>query len=283
MLVSLESIVRPTRDLIQAAKQFSNQEARIAVDTYYQAQEFRKAAGNQISAIERGTDNAAKEHATLSWMFAQFETIEKQIQRTLDAWSLTKPEGIWLRSIKGIGPVLASNFLAHLDITKAETAGAFWRFAGLDPTMVWEKGKKRPHNAALKRACYLAADSWVKLKGHEDSFYSKLYVQRKEYEVSRNEAGELKSEAKRALANKKFVRETKAKEVYLSGKLPPAHLDMRARRWVEKIFLSHLHHVMYCETFHRLPPRPYVLEHGGHAHFIDIPNYPLSTFADVAA
>jgi len=273
MLVSLESIVRPTRDLVQAAQQFGIVEARLAVDTYYQVQEFRKASANQIRAIDQGEDEGPKSHATLDWMFAQFETMEKQIQRTLDAWSIVQPAGPWLRSVKGIGPVLACNFLAHLDVRKAATAGAFWRFAGLDPTVTWKKGERRPWNAALKRACFLAADSWVKLKSHEDSFYSKLYVQRKEYELAKNEKGELASEAERALSNKRFRDDTKAKGCYLEGKLPPAHLDMRARRWVEKIFLSHLHHVMYCEELGQKPPKPYILEHGGHVHYIPVPNY----------
>lgn len=274
MLVSLEAITRPTKDLINAAKSFSMNEARVAVDTYYQIQEFRKATENQIRAIDQGADQAAKEHALLTWMLAQFETMEGQIQRTLDKWSLAQPSGVWLRSIKGIGPVLAANFLAHLDIRKSATAGGFWRFAGLDPTLVWNKGEKRPHNAMLKRACYLAADSWVKLKNHPDSYYSRLYVERKEKEVAKNEAGDFKEQAALALKAKDYSRDTKAKACYLEGKLPPGHLDMRARRWVEKIFLSHLHHVMHWEEYGKPPPRPYIIEHGGHAHLIAVPNYP---------
>jgi hypothetical protein len=43
--------------------------------------------------------------------------------------------------------------LARIDIVKAPTAGHIWRYAGLDPTVRWNKGEKRPWNAGLKVLC----------------------------------------------------------------------------------------------------------------------------------
>jgi hypothetical protein len=41
-----------------------------------------------------------------------------------------------------------------------------------------------------------------------------------------------------------------------------------ARRWAVKIFLSHVHQVMYYDHFKEAPPRPFAIEHLGHAHMI---------------
>lgn len=267
MSISLEPVARLSRDIVKAVGSLSDKEARYLVDTYYQMQEYRKASANQ----ERSMDT--EPHAALAWFTGQFGVLEGQIERALDHYSMSNVPGRWMRSVKGIGPVLAANFLAHIDIAKAETAGAIWKFAGLDPTTKWEKGQKRPFNAALKCACWKASDSWVKLKGHADSFYSRVYCERKEYEIARNDRGELADQA--AVGAARVSKSTEAYAHYSAGKLPPGHLDMRARRYTAKLFLAHLHHVMYEEHHGRKPPLPYVIAHGGHAHVIGPPNWPL--------
>jgi len=55
--------------------------------------------------------------------------------------------------------------------------------------------------------------------------------------------------------------------------LPPAHIHERAKRYAVKIFLSHLHKVMYEERYKTPTPAPYAIAILGHAHFIE-PTYP---------
>src|SRR5215831_9373932 len=113
----LESIKRLTRDLVDAAAILSPHEARYLVDTYYQLQDYRKAAGNQTRAL-----NAAGEPiALISWLWDQMEMLEKQIARPLDRWSGSQPLGQWARSVHGIGPVIGAGLLAHIDMAKAAT------------------------------------------------------------------------------------------------------------------------------------------------------------------
>ena len=61
-------------------------------------------------------------HSTLKWLADMNRTLEESIKSALDVYSSASSVGRWLRSQKGIGPVIAAGFLAHLDITKAETA-----------------------------------------------------------------------------------------------------------------------------------------------------------------
>ena len=104
--------------------------------------------------------------------------------------------------------------------------------------------------------------------------------------MGRDEAGELADQAANILATKNFkskpVKEDceaaeedfkRASEWYSQGMLPPAHIHARAKRWVVKLFLAHWHEVAFCERLGTMPPKPYVIEHCGHIHKIEVPNY----------
>jgi len=308
---AFDAIERPTKDALKSAASLGGRQMRYLVDTFYQMQELRKASNNQIGSMVRAAE-AGKDmepHETLDWLGVQLNTMERQLSRAFEQFALAHMPGRWLMSITGIGPVLAANFLARLSVhpwhctnpvllkkrekgaepvfpcdpdepcqddcgyRTVHTAGGFWRFAGLDSTMEWKEGELRPWNAAVKVACWKFSDGLVKLKNNEGSFYSKLYVQRKDREMAKNERREFADQA--ALGAARVGKKTRAYSFYKDGLLPPGHIDMRARRYAVKIFLSHLHHVMYVDEFDRDPPRPFILEHGGHAHMIEIPNWPF--------
>jgi hypothetical protein len=174
----------------------------------------------------------------------------------------------------GIGPVIAAGLLAHIDINEAPTTGHIWRFAGLDPTSVWEKGQKRPWNAELKTLCWKIGQSFMKFSGRDECFYGKLYIERKQYEVDRNDSGGNATRAAELLP--KFNKNTEAYGHLKNGKLPPAQIDARARRWAVKLFLSHLHDVWWELEKREKPPKPYVLDHvGGHVHKVEPPHWPM--------
>lgn len=101
--------------------------------------------------------------------------------------------------------------------------------------------------------------------------YRLWYEERKAYEIENNEAGNY---ADQAVAILQRLPNHAQAAIYREGKLPPAHIDRRARRWVEKRFLSHWHEVAYIEHYGEPPPKPYVIEHGGHAEIVGPPNYP---------
>jgi len=263
MGISLESITRPTRDVLQAAATMNGAEIRFLVDRYYQEQDRRKTTANQIRSIDQHVDAAPPTHETLNWLFDQTETIENQIKRALDVYSVAHPVGPWLRSIYGIGPVIAAGLLAHIDIARAPTVGHIWRFAGLDPSLRWGKGQKRPHNAKLKTLCWKVGDSFVKFSGQAECVYGAVYRERKALEVAHNEAGDYAAQAAQVIID----RPTHAQRaIYATGKLPPGHIDARARRYAVKQFLSDLHAVWYELHFSTKPPLPYPIAILGHAH-----------------
>jgi hypothetical protein len=271
MVEILASIEKLTKDLKNASITLSEHEVRFLVDSYYEMQKDRIRSAHQ----ERTLAKSEEPHSILTWLTSQRGTLEKQIARALDVYSNGQPAGAWARSITGIGPIIASGLIANINIEKAPTVGHIWNYAGLNPTITWNKGEKRPWNGSLKRLCWIIGESFVKVSYLESDVYGKMYLKRKEYEAIKNDAGEYAEQAANALKVKKFRDDTKAKEFYLKGLLPPGHLHSRAKRYAVKIFLSHLHYVMFELKYNMRPPKPFVIEHMGHVHEILPPNWPI--------
>jgi hypothetical protein len=299
-VLELESASRLTKDIKRAAATLSTAEARYLVDTYYAMQGNRIRADNQVRAMQQ----TEEPHATLSWLSDNAGLLERNVKAALDAYGNAHLVGRWSKSIVGIGPVISAGLIANIDLEpwrctaergprekacteaaphgpgcgrrRTETAGSIWRFAGLDPTVAWGKGEKRPWNASLKTLCWKAGESWVKTSAKEDDVYGHLYLQRKAYEIERNDAGLLAEQAAAKLEKFNIGKGTDAYKAYAAGRLPPAHLHARAKRWAVKIFISHWHQVAYRDKFGTMPPKPYILtREGGHAHEIVCPNWPF--------
>ena len=134
---------------------------------------------------------------------------------------------------------------------------------------------KRPYNADLKLICWKAGESFVKVCNHEADVYGHVYASRKMWETQNNESGKYAEQAAAKL--ERVGRSTDAYKSYVLGKLPPAHLHARAKRYAVKLFLSHWHHVAYELEYGTPPPKPYILDrpNSGHTDFIAPPNWPM--------
>ena len=113
-----------------SAAQMTREEIKHVVTTYYEIQDFRKAASNMVHAQRKENHP----HELVEWVRDSQNHNEKAIRGALKVYAENNPTGQWLLSIHGIGPVIAAGLLAHIDITKAPTVGNVWSFAGLDPS-----------------------------------------------------------------------------------------------------------------------------------------------------
>lgn len=317
-------------DLKTAAATLSEAEARYLVDLYYQQQENRKRSHNQV----RSTDEP---NALVAWLAEEHKAIETTIKMAMDAYTDNHLPARWMKSLTGVGPVLAAGFFATIDITKAKTAGSVWRFAGLDPSRDWMKEKdigaailialgkpkrgeklgmadvtkvcaltkstpatvyrdattdaktgankpltrvslakalaRRPWNARLKVLSWKFSDCQKKFQNNPKSYYGPLYAEYKANLVEKNERGEFAETAKQKM--QEVGKSTDAYKHFAQGKLSPGLLDNRALRWTSKLFLSHLHTVMWVTHYGTQPVKPYAVAHLGHAHEIAVPNWPM--------
>ena len=132
---------------------------------------------------------------------------------------------------------------------------------------------RRPWNAQLKQLCWKVGECFVKFSNHPSDIYGKVYAERKAQETEKNVNKDYADQASVGAA--RVGKSTDAYTHYSTGMLPPAQIHARAKRYAVKLFLAHWHHVAYESHFGTPPPKPYVLEHMGHAHYIAPPNWPL--------
>jgi Transposase IS116/IS110/IS902 family len=250
--------------ILQAAN-LNDAEARFLVSDYYAAQDMRKRTDMQVR--HQGDASMEERISALSYMGDGFALMEDEVRKMLKKYAEASPVGRWMLSLHGIGPVIAAGMLAHLDIKRAPTAGHFWRFSGLDPTCKWEKGKKRPYNPAMKQLCFHFGECAKRTSGSSLSFYGQFYKEKKQLLEERNEAGEFAERAKTF-----ECKSTDWKKVLKQGKLPAGNIDRQACNQTAKMFLSHLHAVMFWEHFNTAPPKPFTIAILGHAHEVKVPN-----------
>lgn len=341
MNVHAPVIDKLSKDIKEASKLMSKQEARFLVDAYYNMQKDRIRQNNRLFQAT----NSDTPHASIGWLFDQSLILEKRIGKMLDYYSGASTVGMWLRENKGIGPIIAAGLLAYIDITRAPTAGRIWSYTGYVPDVNWHSADtnktkirerfpdwnlqpstvlsteqiyeimdfykrnpenvfasfkdeetdefksitfgelaiylaKPPFNPGLKTLAWKIGESFVKVSGQEEPNYGHLIIRRKIYEKKKNEAGEYKHLAERLLAEKRWDKTTATYKSLISGKLSDGHIHSRSKRWAVKIFLSHMHHIMYVDHYNKLPPRPFAIEHLGHVDYIP-PFVPFEDYVTV--
>ncbi|NIP61767.1 MAG: hypothetical protein GWN56_02630 [Nitrosopumilaceae archaeon] len=273
-------IDRLNKDIKDAVKDITKPEVRYLVKLYYAVQKNRIKISNQLSRYSQNQ----KPCRYFNWQLKQFEKVERQIRAAMDVYSKCSNLGIWMRSICGVGPVTASGFLSHIDWTRVHHAGSIWIYGGLDPSVKWEKGKKRPYNADFKTLCWKQCDVFQKYKNKDTDFYGGFIEKRKKYEQAKNLRGDYKDQAYKVLNNlqaynRSFSDENMKK--LKAGQLTDGIIQLRAFRWTAKLFISHIYDV-YHIVQGKEPPIPYVLvydpENQGHTvkDYIKPPNLELA-------
>lgn len=271
--VEQSGLIKLNRDLREAAATMTQTEARYLVDAYYQLQDDRIRAKNRVKAFS--TDG--EPHEFITQLANNMAFLEKEVSKCLLAYAKSDFVGQWSLSVCGIGGVIASGLLAHIDMEKAPSVGHIMSFAGIAPNgKKWERGQKRPFNAKLKTLCWKIGESFVKVSGRESDYYGKIYIQAKERLTKKNESGGFAKDAATILTDKKFGKDTEAFKAYSAGMLPPAHIHARAKRVAVSLFLSHWWEVSHRHRFPDRPcPKPYALAHLDHVDYIPIHNDPF--------
>ncbi len=200
-------------------------------------QKSRIQFGNRLSAFERGADQANESTSELVTRWQQrFNELELEADKDIEALIGDWPIVQAMIQIRGVGKLLAAKVIAMIDIDRADTVSALWRYAGYGVVDGERerpvKGEKLHYNIRLKTTCYLIGTSFLRLK----SPYADVYYAAKEY-----------YQANRADWTK-------------------LHIHRAAMRKMIKVWLSHLWQVW--REMEGLPtPDLYVMEKMGHTHY----------------
>lgn len=237
--------------------------------TRIQVQRLRIGFSNRISAMDRGVSPDTPRRREIAMRYYEaFQNLEEMVSK--DMAREVRPYPIYERLIrvKGIGDTLAAKLISQIDIERAQTAPALWRYAGYGTVFAGvtfecghtvaervgtcpvcgnenitnvqydrekrEKGVKSAYNGTLKTDVYLCALSFIK----SNSPYRRLYDE--------------------------------AKLKYAQTRLDwtKAHQHQAALRVMVKVFLDHLWRVW--RELEGLPTRPpYAIEHLNHTTYHD--------------
>jgi len=129
------------RDVKATAIDLNHTEVRFLVDSFYRIQDSRIRTAHQVRALTE--DNKGNE--AIDWYLRRNEALEKDLESLLKVFAANNLVCQWASSQKGIGHILSVALYGYIDISKAQTAGSIWRYAGLDPSMDW-LGKKGATN-----------------------------------------------------------------------------------------------------------------------------------------
>lgn len=133
-----------------------------------------------------------------------------------------------------------------------------------------------PYNIELKKVAYLIGESFCKVS-NRGSLYGRIYQERKAAETAKNENLEYKDQADKLLSEKNYSTNTDTYKFLSEGKLSPAHINQRAKRYAVKIFLTHFFEACWIYTHHTNPPEIYPIAHQGHVDYIP-PEVPYEEF-----
>jgi hypothetical protein len=256
------------KEKVLDATNLNEPQARLLVANYYAAQEARKRMGMQIRHLGPERETAYQLPAILMVTEQGFLDLENGVKKALLKFSESRKIGQWCLSNLGVGEVITAGCIAYLDITQSPTSGHFISFAGLNPHQEWKKGEKRPYCAAMKQIMFHFGQSMVKLHNRPDCYYGGLYSFRKQLITERNENLFYEKRAREEY----YTKSADQKKYLEQGKLPPSNLERQACNYAGRIFLSHLHAVMYWDKFGEAPPLPHPIVHLGHAHILKVPN-----------
>lgn len=271
---AFEQIMKVSSDIKNSYKLIDTSTAKYLVDTYYQVQKSRIITGNQIFWQSKTEEPCA----LLIFTHNNLRIIEKNLYNALSIYAKHQPIYQWLSTICGIGPVISAGLIANIDITKVNTAGQIWSYAGLVPGKDHlVKGQKSPYNKTLKTLCWKIGQSFVKVSNNPKDFYGKIYKERKKYEIELNTQGKYSDQAKIALS-RLVKKTTDTYKANTAGMLSDGHIQRRSERYATKIFLSHLFTVWYEMANHKLPPKPFAIAILGHKDEILVPNWDEDLF-----
>lgn len=145
-------------------------------------QKSRIAFSNRVSALESGADNGHA--ATLELMQRwkdKFQELEKEVDKDIARLAKDLPIIQHMIEVKGVGPLLSAKVVSMIDIERASTVSALWRYCGYavinGEREKLTKGEKSHYNIRLKTTCYLVASSFLK----SGSPYRDVYDSAREY------------------------------------------------------------------------------------------------------
>jgi hypothetical protein len=233
---------------------------RFLVETYYDVQAQRIMAENRLRSYAKANEEEQKQQlqSMSDWVDQRMATCEAELKALVLKECRKIPFAkTYLLKTKGVGPCIAGGIVAYVETpARFDTISKLWAYAGFHtvegkaPRKM--KGEKANWNPHLKRICWLAGESFVKVT---TSPYRDLYDQfKKKYKEQHPEPVDTGKKNK------------KGEPIF---NYTPGHIHSMAKRKVVKIWLSHIW-LKWREAEGLPTSPPYIIGRDGHTHMIDV-------------
>jgi len=143
-------------------------ELKSLFDDRVQVMRLQLKINNQLLAYERRTDSPHPETSAflmeqLTPIRDRLAQIDKQIERALKAYP--DPLVMAAMQVKGLGPITVAALTVYVDLTKAATPSALWKYVGLHCASHerYTKGEAGGGNKTLRTVLWNAANVMMKL------------------------------------------------------------------------------------------------------------------------
>ena len=169
----------------------------------------------------------------------------------------------WFSQVKGVGKENIAKVIGMVDISRAETISALWKFAGFSvedgkaPKRV-KGGGKLSYNSQLRSMCWRLGSSLLRAKG---KFYD-YYLAQKDSYVSKYEHQGYRIISAAKLPSKE------GKRYEPEGIISEGHIHYQALRKMIKLFLACLW-LVWREAEGLPVTKPYAISKLGHNSFIE--------------
>lgn len=168
----------------------------------------------------------------------------------------------WFSLVKGVGKENVGKVVATMDIERAGTISALWRYAGFSvengAAPKREKGEKLHYNSQLRPMCWRLGSSLLRAKG---KFYEYYANEKDKYQQKYENQG-------KSIVPATSLPKKNGKRYEPEGTISVGHLHNQALRKTIKLFLSCLW-LVWREAEGLTVTAPYAIDKLGHNSAID--------------
>ena len=131
---------------------------RILVEDYYDTQKLRIATGNRLGMYQELKVITPEQFVKLLGLKNRLKENEAEIQKMIESELEPIPIWQWLKTVKGIGSVMAGGLIAWIDdISKFTYISPLWKYAGFHVeggvAPKRKRGEKAPWNSGSRDTC----------------------------------------------------------------------------------------------------------------------------------
>ncbi len=138
-----EGLAKISKEIKKSTVFVNKEQLRALVDAFYQAQDDRINKQNRLRAFKQSFDTESEDVknsscTAMEWLYQDARNREAQIKAMLEEYAKHNPVCSWMMATKGIGPLIATQLFAFIDMNRCPKAANLISYSGMnDNNIPW--------------------------------------------------------------------------------------------------------------------------------------------------